>query len=134
MGMSFRLPVTTWALPIGGSAGVVVLVLATSGLPAPPAVLLALGLTGMGMLTLAWLELGRRAAEISVRTLYRIAAAWCLPLLFAGPLFSGDVRSYLAQGVIAAKGLDPYRLGPLAALGANSPVAQAVSPYWQDTP
>ncbi|WAL68437.1 polyprenol phosphomannose-dependent alpha 1,6 mannosyltransferase MptB [Amycolatopsis cynarae] len=131
--MSVRFPVRTEALPVVGFAGVVVLVLATAGLPVPPAVLVPLGLTGMGVVVLAWLGLGRRTAEIPVRGWYRMAAAWCLPLLFAPPLFSGDVHSYLAQGVIAAGGQDPYRLGPLAALGAGSPVVQQVSPYWQDT-
>jgi alpha-1,6-mannosyltransferase len=121
-------------LPVAGFAGVTVLVLATSGLPVPPAVLSTVGLTGMGVLVLSWLGLRRRVAELSVRELYRIAAAWCVPLLFARPLFSGDVHSYLAQGVIAAGGLDPYGLGPSAALGADSPVTQQVSHHWQDTP
>jgi alpha-1,6-mannosyltransferase len=35
--------------------------------------------------------------------------------------------------MIAATGLDPYRLGPLTALGATSPVTQQVSEYWQNT-
>ncbi|TDV35326.1 polyprenol phosphomannose-dependent alpha 1,6 mannosyltransferase MptB [Actinophytocola oryzae] len=125
MGMALR----TWSLPVAGFTGVTVLVV-TSGLPGSAAVRLMLGLTGMGVVVLAWL--GMRAAP--VRELYRIAAAWCLPLLFARPLFSGDVHSYLAQGLTAARGLDPYRLGPLAALGADSPVTQQVSVYWQDTP
>lgn len=133
MGMAVRLP-TTWPLPIAGFVGVTVLVVATADLPVSPAVLLTIGLTGMGMVVLAWLGLGLRAAATPVRELHRIAAAWCLPLLFARPLFSGDVHSYHAQGVIAAHGLDPYRLGPLAALGADSPVTQQVSHYWQDTP
>lgn len=134
MGMAVRLPATTGALPIAGFAGVVVLVLATSGLPAPAPVLLTIGLTGMGVVVLAWLGVGRYAAEIPVPELHRIAAAWCLPLVFARPLFSGDVHSYQAQGVIAARGLDPYQLGPAAGLGANSPVTQQVSEYWQNTP
>jgi len=133
MGMAVRLPATTWSLPVAGFAGATVLVLATSGLPAPPVLLLTVGLTGMGVVVLAWLGLGRRAARMSVGDLYRTAAAWCLPMLFTRPLFSGDVHSYLAQGVIAATGLDPYRLGPAAALGASSPVTQQVSEYWQNT-
>jgi alpha-1,6-mannosyltransferase len=128
--MGVRLPATT--LPAAGFAGVTVLVLVTSGPPGPAVVWLALGLTAMGVVTLAWLGLGRRVADVVV--LQRIAAAWCVPLLFARPLFSGDVFSYQAQGVIAAAGLDPYRLGALTALGAGSPVTQQVSPYWQDTP
>jgi alpha-1,6-mannosyltransferase len=134
MAMAVRLQTTTWSLPVAGFAGATALVLATSGLPVPPAVLLTLGLTGMGVVVLAWLGLRRHAAGMPVRELYQIAAAWCLPLLFARPLFSGDVHSYLAQGVIAAEGLDPYRLGPEAALGAGSPVTQQVSEYWQNTP
>lgn len=125
---------TTWSLPIAGFGGSAVLVLATSGLPVPQPVSLTLGLTGMGVLVLTWLGLGRRAAQTPVPELYRIAAAWCLPLLFARPLFSGDVHSYLAQGVIAADGMDPYQLGPAAALGTGSPVTQQVSEYWQNTP
>lgn len=97
-------------------------------------VLLTVGLTGMGLVVLAWLGLGQRAAELPVPDLYRIAAAWSVPLLFARPLFSGDAHSYMAQGVIAANGLDPYRLGPSTALGAHSPVTQQVSEYWQNTP
>ncbi|MFD2416833.1 polyprenol phosphomannose-dependent alpha 1,6 mannosyltransferase MptB [Amycolatopsis pigmentata] len=134
MGISLRPPVTVGSPSIAGFAGVLVLVLATSVVPLPTALQVAFGLTGMGVVVLAWLRLGRSAARMSVRELSWTAAAWCLPLLFARPLFSGDIRSYLAQGVIAAKGLDVYRLSPLAALGANSPVTQQVSHYWQDTP
>ncbi len=126
-------PGAQFAFPCAGFAGVLVLVLATS-IARPTRLMLALGLTGMGVVVLAWLGLGRRRTEFSVHRLYWTMAAWCLPLLVARPLFSGDVHSYLAQGVIAADGLDPYRLGPLAALGADSPVTQAVSPYWQNTP
>lgn len=121
------------ALPITGFAGVLVLVVATS-IARPVWMVVALGLTAMGVVVAAWLQLGRRRTEFSVNRLYWIAAAWCLPLLVARPLFSGDVHSYLAQGVTAADGLNPYQLGPLDALGAHSPVTQAVSPYWQNTP
>lgn len=116
-------------VPAVGFAGVTLLVL-TADLPGPALPRLTLGLTGMGVVVLAWLGL-RRA---DVPTLYWTAVAWCLPLLFARPLFSGDVYSYQAQGVIAADGMDPYRLGPLSALGAGSPVTRHVSAYWQDTP
>jgi alpha-1,6-mannosyltransferase len=122
------------ALHWAGFAGVAVLVLVTSGIPLPAVAVVTLGVTGMGTLVLTWLGIGRHAAELPVRRLYGIAASWCLPLLAARPLFSGDVHSYLAQGVIAAKGFDAYLLGPAAALGADSPVTQQVSHYWQDTP
>lgn len=122
------------ALHWAGFAGVVVLVLVTTGIPLPAVAVVTLGVAGMGLVVLAWLGIGRHAAEVPVRRLYGIAASWGLPLLVARPLFSGDIHSYLAQGVIAAKGLDVYLLGPAAALGADSPVTRQVSSYWQDTP
>jgi alpha-1,6-mannosyltransferase len=124
-----KAPGLHWA----GFAGVAVLVLAT-WLPLPAVLVVALGVIGMAAFVVSWLLLGRRAADVSVRTLYTITGLVSLPLLAARPLFSGDVYSYLAQGVIAAKGLDPYALGPAAALGAASPVTLQVSHYWQDTP
>ncbi|WP_246258272.1 polyprenol phosphomannose-dependent alpha 1,6 mannosyltransferase MptB [Amycolatopsis anabasis] len=117
-----------------GTGGAAVLTVAASGIPGPTAVVLALGLTGMTLVVLAWLHIGRWVAEVSVRRLYWIGVSWCAPLLLARPLFSGDVFSYLAQGVIAAKGLDPYLLGSAEALGADSPVTERVGHLWRDTP
>src|SRR4051794_2928258 len=121
----------TYSVSVAGFTGAAVLVLVTA-VPGPAPVRLALAVTGMGVVVLTWLALGRRVRELSVRDLYWTAAAWCLPLLFARPLFSGDVHSYHAQGLLAAAGLDPYQVGP-SALG-GSPVVAQVSPYWQDTP
>jgi alpha-1,6-mannosyltransferase len=98
----------------------------------PETVAIAAGLIAMGTVIGAWLLIGRRRAEL--RQLYALAAAWGAPLLLAPPLFSGDVWSYLAQGATAAAGLDPYRTGPAAALGADSVFTQQVSHYWLDTP
>lgn len=117
--------------PSAGCAGVVVLVLVTA-MPGPASARLPAALTGMAVVVLAWLGLGR--SRLSVSRLYWTAVAWCLPLVVAPPLFSGDVYSYQAQGIIAAKGIDPYRFGPLTALGADSPITQQVSRYWQDSP
>lgn len=66
--------------------------------------------------------------------LNRTLALWVAPLLATPPLFSGDVYSYLAQGEIAARGLDPYHFGPSQGLGAASAVVQRVSVLWRDTP
>ncbi|WP_123678700.1 polyprenol phosphomannose-dependent alpha 1,6 mannosyltransferase MptB [Couchioplanes caeruleus] len=119
---------------ITGCIGSIVMVAAASGrvLPMPAAV--ALSVTGMALVVAAWLLLGRQHRRLPARVLFAVAAAWGLPLLAAPPLFSGDVWSYLAQGVIAATGQDPYTLGPLQALGPASPVTQQVSPYWIETP
>ena len=117
-----------------GLCGLGLLVVVTSGVPAPLVLKEAAGLTGMAVLVWAWLRLGRQAVDTPPRRAYRILALWCLPLVVARPLFSGDVASYVAQGVTAARGLDPYVLGPVRALGASSPVTQQVSHYWQNTP
>src|SRR4051812_4120665 len=105
-----------------GFVGVVLLVVVTATMSMPRFTALTLGLTGMGILVVAWLDLGRQASAIPVRRLYQVAASWCLPLLVAPPLFSSDVRSYQAQGLTAAHGLDPYLLGPAEALGTGSAV------------
>ena len=57
----------------------------------------------------------------SRRDLARAAATWVAPLALAPPLFSRDVYSYLAQGAIFARGLDPYRLGPADGAGHRRP-------------
>ncbi len=108
--------------------------LVTSGIGLPSVLVVALGVAGMATLVLSWLGIGRLAAELPERRLHWIAVSWCAPLLVARPLFSGDINSYLAQGLIAVKGLDTYLVGPAEALGADSPVTMAVSHYWRDTP
>jgi alpha-1,6-mannosyltransferase len=56
---------------------------------------------------------------------------WAAPLLAAPPMFSRDVYSYLAQGLMVQDGLEVYRDGP-AVLGG--PVAAQVPVIWQHTP
>ncbi len=63
-----------------------------------------------------------------------VAALWALPLLVAPPLFSSDSYSYLAQGTILARGLNPYRATPLVLAHIGAPgVLGAVSPFWRAT-
>ena len=59
---------------------------------------------------------------------------WILPLSVAPPMFSRDVYSYLAQSEIAARGLDPYAIGPKAALGVDHVLTRTVPTIWRDTP
>ncbi|MFZ1994239.1 MAG: polyprenol phosphomannose-dependent alpha 1,6 mannosyltransferase MptB, partial [Solirubrobacteraceae bacterium] len=87
---------------------------------------------GMALLCGAWLELGR--ALPSRRALRVIAAAWMVPLALAPPLFSRDVYSYLAQGLILHLGHSPYHTAPAALAGLGHPhVLDAVSPFWRHT-
>src|ERR1700761_4383727 len=67
---------------------------------------------GMAVLCGAWLALGRSLP--SRRALVWIAVAWMLPLALAPPLFSRDLYSYLAQGLILHLGLSPYHTAPAA--------------------
>lgn len=62
---------------------------------------------------------------------WRTLALWVAPLLFAPPMFSRDVYSYLAQGLMIDSGMDVYRHGP-AMLGGL--VADQVPAIWQHTP
>ncbi|MFI5508664.1 polyprenol phosphomannose-dependent alpha 1,6 mannosyltransferase MptB [Mycobacterium sp. NPDC051804] len=93
--------------------------------------------TGAVMMTLAWLMLGRFALgkrRMSRSQLDRTLLLWVLPLLIAPPMYSRDVYSYLAQSEIAAKGLDPYRVGPAPGLGLDHVFTLSVPNMWRDTP
>ncbi|MFD2492775.1 polyprenol phosphomannose-dependent alpha 1,6 mannosyltransferase MptB [Amycolatopsis jiangsuensis] len=104
-----------------------------------PTVSLAIAFSGMGILVLSWLMLGRFARPASARLasrgqLARTIAMWIAPLLVIPPLFSRDVYSYLAQSEIVHRGMDPYELGPAQALGVADPLTAGVSNIWRETP
>lgn len=110
------------------------------GLPARlPSVALATTVTGMIIVTACWLVVGRFARvaaprRMTRRQLDRTLVLWALPLCLAPPMFSKDVYSYLAQSEIAARGLDPYALGPAQALGVDDVLTRTVPTIWRDTP
>ncbi|AGP30793.1 alpha 1,6 mannopyranosyltransferase [Corynebacterium terpenotabidum Y-11] len=107
---------------------------------------------GIGFLVLGWLMLwrycvpappgavpdsdsARPAAPLApLRSLVRIFLAWALPFLVTAPLFTQDIYSYLAQGSIAARGLDPYSGGPADLLGVDDPLARSVPLVWSHSP
>jgi hypothetical protein len=89
---------------------------------------------GVVVLVLAWWRLGRLFDDPDPPgrpALLATLATWATPLAIAPPLFSRDVYSYLAQGVMASSGFDVYRLGP-AAMGG--PLAVEVPGAWQHAP
>lgn len=110
------------------------------GLPARmPTVAMACAWLGMLMIVTGWLWLGRMALPgrqrmLSRSQLDRTVVMWALPLAIAPPLFSRDMYAYLAQSEIAARGIDPYELGPAAALGIDNPLTANVPNIWRDTP
>jgi alpha-1,6-mannosyltransferase len=88
---------------------------------------------GFFMVVWAWVRLGRGvlAGLVSSRGVLAASAAWIAPLLIAPPLFTRDAYSYLAQGALAAEGIDPYGFGPEIMPG---PITDNVHYFWQDTP
>ncbi|MEV6848723.1 polyprenol phosphomannose-dependent alpha 1,6 mannosyltransferase MptB [Actinoplanes sp. NPDC051411] len=91
--------------------------------------------TGLALLLLAWWWYGRITrgdnADESCRTAWRTLALWVAPMVLAPPLFSRDVYSYLAQGLMIDSGMDVYRHGP-SVLGGMA--AAQVPAIWQHTP
>ncbi len=86
--------------------------------------------SGLALMVLAWWWYGQ-VAPGSLRAARTTLALWIAPLLIAPPLFSRDVYSYLAQGLMVDAGMDVYRHGP-AVLGGL--IAAQVPMIWQDTP
>lgn len=88
---------------------------------------------GLALVVWAWVRLGRMVlrGHVGSRAVLAAVGAWTLPLLFAPPLFSKDIYSYLAQGQLALNGLDPYEVGPAV---LQSPLSDNVSWVWQNTP
>jgi alpha-1,6-mannosyltransferase len=88
---------------------------------------------GITLLVLAWIRLGRDvlAGRVDRRGMLIAIGAWALPLLFAPPLFSRDLFSYLAQGDLALHGYDPYTYGVSV---LNDHLSANVDPAWQNTP
>jgi len=116
-GSSVERVILAWA-PKGSAATVVGAVTMTLGL------ILVLG---------AWLVLGlllRRGA--SLRPLFRITCIWAAPLLIGPPIFSRDLYSYAADGMMVSRHISPYAHGP-AALGASK-FLTPVSHAWLTTP
>lgn len=105
---------------------------------------LTVTMTGTVIVVLAWLLLGRFALgrtrsgntprRLTRSQMDRTLLLWILPLCVAPPMFSRDVYSYLAQSEITARGLDPYEVGPVDALGADNVLTRTVPNIWRETP
>ena len=88
--------------------------------------------TGVALMLIAWLALGRRVVDRTATDYTMIATTgfWLAPLLLSVPVFSRDTYSYLAQGALLRDGLDPYLVGPVD--NPNS-LLDNVSPIWTTT-
>jgi len=91
-----------------------------------------------GVLVLhAWLSLGPivlRGSQASVKSLWWYFIAVTAPVIFAPPMFSRDVYSYIAQGRLLVNNIDPYTHGVAVVpgwfqLGADPAWAETPTPY-----
>jgi len=89
---------------------------------------------GVAALLGGWLGLGgvARRGELSIRSCWVALLAWGTPLFLGPPLYSRDLYSYVAQGIIARRGLNPYTTAP-DALGPGQ-VLNSVASVWRHTP
>ncbi|WP_081769676.1 alpha-(1-_6)-mannopyranosyltransferase A [Nocardia nova] len=98
---------------------------------------------GVLSMIVAWVRLGRitigtgpyrgtggSASAVTLNELRVTVGIWILPLLFAVPMFSQDVYSYLAQGALLRDGFDPYTVGPAVNPGV---LLDNVSSVWTTT-
>ncbi|BBY20023.1 alpha-(1-_6)-mannopyranosyltransferase A [Mycobacterium stomatepiae] len=88
--------------------------------------------TGVALMLVAWLTLGRRviAGETTEFMMRATTGFWLAPLLASVPVFSRDTYSYLAQGALLRDGFDPYAVGPVA---NPNVLLDNVSPIWTIT-
>jgi alpha-1,6-mannosyltransferase len=126
-----------WYMARGGSWRLTI-----PGVPHPGTSSLFAGTTfvlGVILMTLGWIGLIGRAERqrgserrrllmvVSVLTL------WVVPLLLAPPLLSNDAYSYVAQGELASRGIDPTSHGPVYLLQDDNLMSPA-DPVWRNSP
>ena len=89
---------------------------------------------GFGFVVWAWVRLGRDVLRGTAtdRNVLTAGAVWIAPMLVSPPLFTRDVYSYLGQGALALRGLDPYEVGPVEL--PPGPIPDNVHYVWQTTP
>ena len=119
----WRLATPSWRLTIPGIPH-----------PGTPTQSTLLFLVGLVLLALGWLGLILRAGRTgdrrrTVRVVALVIALWAVPVSLGPPLLSNDVYSYVAQGEMASRGLDPSSVGPVA-LGRGD-FTSGADPVWR---
>ena len=82
----------------------------------------------MAVLVIAWWRL--RDADVTVHWWWVTVALWFAPLVAAMPLYSRDLYSYAAQGLLWDQGLSPYEH---AVRELDSPWRGSTAPTWLDS-
>ena len=89
---------------------------------------------GIVLIVVTWAQLGRNLfstpAAVTADSIQRCVWAWIIPLVFAAPMLSRDVYSYLMQGAMQRDGFDPYSEGVSVNPG---PMMLEVSHDWRNT-
>ena len=87
----------------------------------------------VALLVVGWLALGvlARHDRLTLARAWTALALWGAPLFVGAPVFSRDVYSYVAQGELVRRGLNPYLVTPRA-LGAG-PLLASIASVWRDT-
>ena len=122
----WRLAVPSWRLSIPG--------IAQPGTSTQSTMWFLLGLILLG---LGWLGLVYRAGRIAdprqaIVIVGAVIALWAIPVSLGPPLLSNDVYSYVAQGEMASRGIDPSSVGPVE-LGRND-FTSGADPVWRSAP
>jgi hypothetical protein len=102
--------------------------------PADGGLLGALMLAGILTLLVLWITALRvlHAPATTGRSVWVLAGIWSAPFALGPPLLSTDVYTYVARGLLARAGIDPYEHGATA-LGSARLVG-AIDPSWRSTP
>jgi hypothetical protein len=89
---------------------------------------------GTALLVIGWAGLGSLVMRgvLCLRTCWVALVAWGSPLVLGPPLFSRDLYSYVAQGLLAKSGKSPYTTSPAAL--ADNPVYLGIASVWRHTP
>lgn len=89
--------------------------------------------SSVGILIVGWLGIGRLAFQVQLtpKRAWLVLGAWGSPLYLGPPLFSRDIYSYIGQGLIAKRGLNPYTVGPNV-LG-HGPLLTSIASVWRTT-
>jgi len=130
-----------------GSIGVVLAGAAIGSIPRPHSYRWWLRIGGLGydsghvlfycslaVVTVAWIGVGAyaRAGELSVRAAWALLGAWGTPLFVGAPVFSRDLYSYVADGVLARRGFNPYVASPHHLAGG--PLYASIAQVWRHSP
>lgn len=122
----WRLAVPTWRLTLPG--------IAHPGSSTESTVWFLIGLV---LVAAGWLGLVYRSGRIAdprraVIVVGAVIALWAVPVSLGPPLLSNDVYSYVAQGEMASRGIDPSSVGPVE-LGRND-FTSGADPVWRRAP